>query len=93
MDCSSYVFYHADLGPGNIIVENKPETGAIGIIDWEIADYFPRGWVRTKFRISRGTNLEDDVSEQPTWWRSEIQKMLGEHGFEDYTQAWIEYWY
>jgi hypothetical protein len=27
MDCSDLVFYHADIGPPNIIVENEPKTG------------------------------------------------------------------
>ena len=42
MDCSSFVFYHADLGPTNIIVEDQPNSGKIGIIDFEISGYFPR---------------------------------------------------
>jgi hypothetical protein len=32
MDCSKFVFYHADLAPGNIIVEDVPESGVVGII-------------------------------------------------------------
>ncbi|TVY40522.1 hypothetical protein LOCC1_G005335 [Lachnellula occidentalis] len=48
MDCSSFVFYHADLNPTNIIVNDQ----CVGIIDWEIAGYVPRGWIRTKFLIS-----------------------------------------
>ncbi|KAL2362010.1 hypothetical protein RJZ56_005082 [Blastomyces dermatitidis] len=92
MDCSNFVFYHADLGPGNIIVENDPKSGAIGIIDWETAGYFPRGWVRTKFRISSGMNLGADVTE-PTSWRSKVQKLLGDQGFEDYSNAWQLWWY
>ncbi len=32
MDCSSFGFYHCDLGPGNIIVNDR-----IGILDWETA--------------------------------------------------------
>jgi hypothetical protein len=66
MDCSKFVFYHADLGPGNIIVEDTPKTGSVGIIDWELAGYFPRGWIRTKFRLSRGMNLEDSATDNPT---------------------------
>ncbi|KAL2840372.1 hypothetical protein BJX68DRAFT_246745 [Aspergillus pseudodeflectus] len=92
MDCSEFVFYHADLGPGNIIVEETPTTGMVGIIDWELAGFFPRGWIRTKFRISRGLNLPESV-EDPHWWRSEAQKLLGERGFEDFTQEWVNWWY
>jgi len=57
MDCSSFVFYHADLGPTNIIVEDQPNSRKIGIIDFEISGYFPRDWVRIKFRLSSGMDL------------------------------------
>jgi hypothetical protein len=89
MDCSDLVFYHADLGPGNIIIENSPSSegrlggGSIGIIDFEIAGYLPRGWVRTKFRLSSGMNLS--AGDEPGRWRSEVQKTLGQEGFEDYS--------
>lgn len=86
MDCSSFVFYHADLGPTNIIVEDKPSSGRVGIIDFEISGYFPRGWIRTKFRLSSGMDLSASATDNQTWWRAVIQKMLGAHGFEDYAQ-------
>ncbi|KAJ5165142.1 uncharacterized protein N7500_006972 [Penicillium coprophilum] len=92
MDCSEFVFYHSDLGPGNIIVEDVPETGSVGIIDWEAAGYFPRGWIRTKFRISSGLDLPSSVTDVH-WWRWEVQKSLGEHGFEDYSKKWQSWWY
>jgi hypothetical protein len=40
---SSSVFYHANVGPVNIIVEDKPNSGWVGIIDFEISGYFSRG--------------------------------------------------
>lgn len=43
--------------PGNVIVVDVPEIGDICIIDWEITGYFPRGWIRTKFRMSGGMRL------------------------------------
>ncbi|OKO98237.1 hypothetical protein PENSUB_9335 [Penicillium subrubescens] len=52
MDVSTFVFYHCDLGPTNILVDVS--TGSLGIIDWEIAGYVPVEWVRTKFRLSSG---------------------------------------
>lgn len=91
MDCSSFVFYHADLGPGNLIIEAAPKSGRVGVIDFEIAGFFPRGWIRTKFRVSSGMNLSDSVIENPTWWRSEVQKALGEDGYEDYSQAYMKW--
>ncbi|KAF9733830.1 hypothetical protein PMIN06_010471 [Paraphaeosphaeria minitans] len=89
MDCSKFYFYHADLGPGNIIVEYEPESGTIGIIDLEIAGYFPRGWIRTKFRISSGMDLPASSKEEdPLWWRRHVQMALGADGFEDFTEEW-----
>ena len=92
MDCSKFVFYHADLGPCNIIVEDKPKLGTIGIIDFEIAGYFPRGWIRTKFRISSGMNLPvSSKEEDPLCWRRQVQMALEIDGFEDFTKEWQEW--
>lgn len=93
MDCSKFVFYHNDLAPENIIVEDIPKTGSVGIIDWEISGYFPRGWIRTKFRICRGLNLPDTATDNPLEWRAGVQELLGEHGFEHYTPQWASWWY
>ncbi|KAL3477307.1 hypothetical protein BJX99DRAFT_257561 [Aspergillus californicus] len=93
MDCSEFAFYHADLGPGNIIVEDIPKNGTIGIIDREVAGVFPKGWIRTKFRISSGLNLPDSVTDGRHWWRWEVQKSLGELGFQDYSSEWKSWWY
>jgi predicted unusual protein kinase regulating ubiquinone biosynthesis (AarF/ABC1/UbiB family) len=57
IDCLNFVFNHADLRPTNIIVENKLNSGKVGIIDFEIAGYFPQSWIRTKFWISSGMDL------------------------------------
>lgn len=91
MDCSKFVFYHNDLGPGNIIVEDIPKTGAVGLIDWELSGYFPRGWIRTKFRISRGLDLPDAATDNPREWRAGVQELLGEHGFENWTPQWVSW--
>jgi hypothetical protein len=92
MDCSKFVFYHADLAPGNIIVEDVPETGVVGIIDWEVAGFFPRGWIRTKFPINSGLDLPDSATDNPTEWRSGVQKLLKKHGFEDHSSQWVAWW-
>ncbi|KAF2788611.1 hypothetical protein K505DRAFT_105899 [Melanomma pulvis-pyrius CBS 109.77] len=90
IDCSTPVFSRADLGSGNIIVEDEPTIGAIGIIDPEIAGYFPRGWSRSKFGLSSGMNLSASASDHPTWWRSGVQKALGVHRFEEHADAWMQ---
>ncbi|KFZ15621.1 hypothetical protein V502_05495 [Pseudogymnoascus sp. VKM F-4520 (FW-2644)] len=92
MDCSNFVFGHADLGPTNIIVEDEPDSGKVGIIDFEIAGYFPRSWIRTKFRISSGMDLSPLAADNPHWWRAEVQRALGANGFDDAVEAWEEWW-
>jgi hypothetical protein len=96
MVCSDLVFYYADLGPGNIIIiedsptsEDSSSEGSIGIIDFEVAGYLPRGWVRTKFRLSSGMNLS--AGDEPGRWRSEVQKMLGQESFEDYSAQHVSW--
>ncbi|OBT47676.1 hypothetical protein VE00_02181 [Pseudogymnoascus sp. WSF 3629] len=91
MDCTDFVFNHADLGPTNIIVEDEPNSGKVGIIDFEIAGYFPRSWIRTKFRISSGMDLSPLADDNPHWWRSEVQRALGANGFDDVVKAWEEW--
>jgi hypothetical protein len=91
MDCSRFVFSHADLGPTNIIVEDEPKSGKIGVIDFEIAGFFPRSWIRTKFRISSGMDLSRSASDEPHWWRAEVQRALGADGFDDAVEAWEEW--
>ncbi|KAK4040838.1 kinase-like domain-containing protein [Parachaetomium inaequale] len=47
-------FYHADLGPSNIMVS----AGAVtGILDWEGTGFFPRFWISTKPSVSPGLNF------------------------------------
>ncbi|KAF2788687.1 hypothetical protein K505DRAFT_394109 [Melanomma pulvis-pyrius CBS 109.77] len=91
IDCSTFVFYYADLGPTNIIVKEEPILGRVGIIDFKIAGYFPQGWIRTKFRLSSGMDLPTSATSNPKWWRSEIQKALGENGFEDFAEDWMRW--
>jgi hypothetical protein len=81
------VFYYADMGPTNVTVENEPKTGALGVIDFEITGHLPRDRVRTKFRVSSGMNLSD--SDDPTWLRSEAQKLLGKGGFRDFASEYM----
>ncbi|KAL4916734.1 hypothetical protein BDW62DRAFT_202395 [Aspergillus aurantiobrunneus] len=88
MDCSTFCFYHADLGPGNIMVENVPKDGTVGIIDWEGAGVFPKGWIRTKFRVSSGLNLQDPGGDDAGWWRGEVQRALEKLGFEEHVDGW-----
>jgi aminoglycoside phosphotransferase len=91
IDCSSFVFFHADLGPANIIVEDCPKSGRVGIIDFEIAGYFPPGWIRTKFRVSPAMDLTSAPNTIPTDWRSKIQKALELKGYVDHSEGYMKW--
>ncbi|KAK2623871.1 hypothetical protein QTJ16_006505 [Diplocarpon rosae] len=65
-----FYFYHADLGPTNIMVLDSAVTG---IIDWESAAYYPKFWIATKPRLSAGFYLQKDKTDHKAW-----SKMLGD---------------
>ena len=91
MDCSSFVFYHCDLGPGNIIVD--PTTCSIGILDWETAGFVPREWIRTKFCFSSGMDLPvEDEDAQPDWRRRVSRHLGGAMGFPEVVDDWWVWW-
>ncbi|MCJ1407396.1 hypothetical protein MMC19_001467 [Ptychographa xylographoides] len=90
MDCSIFLFYHCDLGPGNIIVD--PDNRSIGIIDWETAGFVPKEWIRTKFRISGGMDLPDGDQESRVEWRRRVQRQLGDMGFLEIADQWMTWW-
>ena len=90
MDVADLVFYHCDLGPGNIIVE--PDARGMGVIDWEIAGYVPRKWVRTKFHLSSGMDFpNDDNEETKSDWRRLVARRLAEMGFAEVIDGWLAF--
>lgn len=88
MDCSDCVFYHADLAPTNILIEDEPQTGQISLIDFELAGFFPKSWIRTKFRASWAFDLDESTNSDPTLYRMQMEKTLEAHGYQDLTEAW-----
>jgi aminoglycoside phosphotransferase len=89
MDVSNLVFYHCDLGPMNLLVD--PATGALGIIDWELAGYVPVEWVGTKFRLSAGMDLSgagDDVKRD---WRLRVSRHLEGMGYRSVVGPWCKF--
>ncbi|KAH6985592.1 kinase-like domain-containing protein [Ilyonectria destructans] len=80
---STFVFYHNDLGPANIIINSGQ---VVGIIDWEIAGYVPREWIRTKFGV--GWGMDFDSHNDPSEWRSQVERQLGRKGFPEVIDAW-----
>lgn len=88
LECSQLMFYHCDLGPGNIMVDLEKKT--LGIIDWECAGWVPKAWVRTKFRISAGMDLDfEEEHERRIEWRKRVQLELGERGFPEAAEKWF----
>ncbi|KAL9091071.1 MAG: hypothetical protein Q9165_004998 [Trypethelium subeluteriae] len=89
MDCSDCVFYHADLAPTNVlVVEDGPLTGRVGLVDFELAGFFPKSWVRTKFRASWAFDLDESTNSDPKLFRTQMEKTLEAHGYDDLTEAW-----
>lgn len=90
MDCSEFLLYHCDLGPGNILVDI--ESGVMSVIDFECVGYVPIEWIRTKFRISSGLDwtLYDYEDEAKFAWRVGMQKSLGLSGFTDSAERWMQ---
>jgi hypothetical protein len=72
MDCSLFVFYHCDLGPGNIIVD--PGQRSLGVVGWEMAGFLPREWIRTKFCVSGGLDLPGNDDESRQEWRRWLRR-------------------
>lgn len=88
MDCSTFVFYHCDLGPGNIIVSGR----SIGIIDWETAGFVPKEWIGTKFRVSSGMDLPNSDQDARVDWRRRVQRQLEKEGFAEIALQWMAWW-
>jgi hypothetical protein len=87
MDCSSFVFYHCDLGPGNIIVD--PGQRSLAVVDWEMAGFVPREWIRTKVCVSSGLDLRGDDDDSRQEWRRRLQRRLGQDGFLELAGEWM----
>lgn len=71
-------FYHADLGPTNIILSNGGTIKAI--IDWESAGYYPKFWIPLKPYRSGGFNL-DTPDDSRYDWTDLLESKLSELGF------------
>ncbi|KAI0398786.1 kinase-like domain-containing protein [Xylaria palmicola] len=88
MDTSKLVFYHSDLGPGNILVD--PATRTLSIIDWETAGYVPKEWVRTKFHLFSGMDFPNGAEGSRSDWRRLVGHRLADLGFPEVIDGWLE---
>ncbi len=74
----TFYFYHADLGPTNVMVS---ENGRVtGIIDWESAAFYPRFFLATKPSISGGFNLGRRGDKNRGLWADLLTKAIEAHG-------------
>lgn len=90
MDCTSFVFYHCDLGPGNIIADLTKDS--IGILDWETAGFVPREWIRTKFCFSSGMDLPIEDEDARPDWRRRVSRQLRDMGLPEVVDEWWAWW-
>lgn len=88
MDCSAFIFSHCDLGPGNLIIDGD---GSLGIIDWEMAGFVPKDWIRTRFCISGGLDLPGTGDERVDW-RRRVQRRLSTRGYVEIADEWMTWW-
>ena len=89
MDCSTLVFYHTNLGPGNVLVDIA--DGSIGIIDWETAGFVPKDWIRTKFSVSGGFDLPSDDFDKRVDWRRRVARYMGAQGLRAFGDELIAF--
>ena len=81
-----FYFYHADLGPTNIIVafdENGSPSGRVlNVIDWESAAFYPRFWLGSKPLLSAGFLLstKSEGNDRAAWARL-LTSALERQGF------------
>ncbi|CAG9946372.1 unnamed protein product [Clonostachys rosea f. rosea IK726] len=71
-------FYHADLGPTNVMVMQDGTVS--GIIDWESAAYYPQFWVATKTSLP-AFHLECETDD-PTLWGQLLGQALEVCGYK-----------
>lgn len=73
-------FYHADLGPTNIMVSEDGDR-VTGIIDWESAAYYPRFWVATK-PVTAGAFYLECETDEPKLWGHLLGHALEANGYK-----------
>lgn len=76
----SFHFYHADLGPSNIMVSK--EGNVEGILDWESAGFYPQYWIASRPMRSAGFYLKSTEATKREAWRHLLISMLKKEGFE-----------
>ena len=55
MDCSTLYFWHNDLNPNNILLDEATDTWSF--VDWECAGFIPLEWIPTKVESGAALTL------------------------------------
>lgn len=80
---NEFVFYHADLGPTNIkIIVNEKGTHLTGLLDWEIAGFFPKGWICTNLYVSGGVSFDWEGEKDENEWPIRLRMLLKKKGYQ-----------
>ncbi|KAB8596109.1 hypothetical protein FH972_025818 [Carpinus fangiana] len=86
---NKFHFYHADLGPGNIILFNG---SVAAIVDWESAGFYPRFWIATKPSVSPGFDFHPPLDDVESYqWRKVLKERLESKGFAPVSDWWMEW--
>lgn len=89
MDCSTYIFAHNDLAASNVMIDDDGRR--LTVIDWEVAGYYPRAWVRTKFAVCGALDVErvrEKLVETNSEYRKGVEEELSRLGFPEVTDAY-----
>ncbi|TIA27667.1 hypothetical protein D6C78_11042 [Aureobasidium pullulans] len=84
-----FLLMHGDLTPANIIIQDGKVTG---IIDWELAGYYPAFWVRFKAR-THGMMLSSDKEMDEWEWTKLLDGELAKKGIaldQEKLDRWIQ---
>lgn len=91
---NNFLFFYADLGPSNIMISEDAQI--TGILDWELAGFFPKFWIPLKVGISAGYLLDSDYvgteKAARTAWALPLMDALKAAGFDstDADLAWYK---
>lgn len=84
-----FYFYHADLGPTNIMISGDGSV-VTAIIDWESGAYYPRFWIATKPIASSAYWLECPTDD-PRLWGKLLGEALKANGFQPSDKIWLSW--
>ena len=83
-----FVFFHADLGPGNIMVDDKGDL--VAVLDWESAAFYPMFWLGTKPLVSAGFLLPEGNGDRKEW-AVLLTKALEREGFTSDLEKYLSW--